>query len=216
MIRWLPQICLNSSLKLVDTMSEAIKRCLDVWISVVMLIFVLPICIAIAIYLKLSSEEPVFFLQTRTGRYGCSFVVIKFRTMDSVSNGLGEQLSDAARLTRFGKFLRRFSLDELPQLINVVKGEMSLVGPRPLLPEYIELYSRFQSRRLQVKPGLTGIAQIRGRNSLTWKKRFQLDFWYVENRSLLLDLKIMLCTVVTIFSGRGVADASGTMTKFGA
>ncbi len=159
--------------------------------------------------------SPVFFVQTRVGEEGRLFKIIKFRTMKSAFDKEGKPLPDTERLGRFGKFLRKTSLDELPELWNVIRGDMSIVGPRPLLPEYLPLYNERQSRRHEVKPGITGWAQINGRNTLSWEDRFEMDVWYVDNRSFLLDLKIMFLTLWTVFSQSGVsADNHVTMPAF--
>ena len=171
------------------------------------------IVVALAIWINLGG--PVFFRQQRTGLHGNFFKLIKFRTMSEAKSADGSVLGDAARLTPFGKFLRRTSLDELPELINVLKGDMSLVGPRPLLPEYLPYYNTDQRRRHDVKPGLTGWAQVNGRNALSWEERFKLDVWYVENLSFGLDLKILAKTVGVAFSGAGIsADDHATMPRF--
>lgn len=157
----------------------------------------------------------LFFSQTRIGQGGKPFTLYKFRTMRPVKPGEPELGTEANRITPFGRFLRRTSLDELPQLWNVLRGDMNLVGPRPLLPQYLERYTARQARRHQVKPGLTGWAQVSGRNALDWDTRLEMDVWYVENRSFWLDLKILALTVVQVFRGKGVQPAQGDfMTEF--
>ncbi len=159
--------------------------------------------------------RPVFFIQTRTGRGGKPFALIKFRTMTNARDAAGHLRPDAQRLTRFGRFLRASSLDELPELWNVLRGEMSWVGPRPLLPEYLEHYSPEQARRLEVLPGITGWAQVNGRNRTTWEERFRLDVWYVDHRSFRLDVKILLLTLLTVFRVNQVNTSGGdTMPLF--
>jgi lipopolysaccharide/colanic/teichoic acid biosynthesis glycosyltransferase len=158
---------------------------------------------------------PVFFTQQRAGQFGRSFEIIKFRTMTDTGNTEGVLLPDEVRLNRFGRMLRASSLDELPELWNVLKGEMSLVGPRPLLMEYLPKYSSFQARRHEVRPGITGWAQVKGRNSLSWEEKFELDVWYVDNRSFWLDLYILLVTVYRVLRREGIsAPNSATMPKF--
>ncbi len=160
--------------------------------------------------------SPVFFRQTRPGLHGKPFYLIKFRTMTDARGSDGHLLPDAKRLTSFGRFLRASSLDELPELWNVLKGDMSLVGPRPLLMEYLPLYSPEQARRHDVRPGITGWAQVNGRNALSWEEKFALDVWYVDNCSLWLDLKILLLTLVCVLRRDGIsAEGEATMTKFG-
>jgi lipopolysaccharide/colanic/teichoic acid biosynthesis glycosyltransferase len=158
---------------------------------------------------------PIFFIQPRPGKNGKVFLLLKFRTMSQVADSSGQLLSDQLRLTKLGKLLRKLSLDELPQLINVLRGEMSLVGPRPLLVEYLPLYSREQARRHDVLPGITGWAQINGRNSLSWDEKFKLDVWYVDNQSFFLDLKILFLTLKKVLIREGIsANGEATMTKF--
>ena len=160
--------------------------------------------------------SPVFFRQTRPGLHGKPFYLIKFRTMTDARGSDGHLLPDAKRLTSFGRFLRASSLDELPELWNVLKGDMSLVGPRPLLMEYLPLYSPEQARRHDVRPGITGWAQVNGRNALSWEEKFALDVWYVDNCSLWLDLKILLLTLDCVLRRDGIsAEGEATMTKFG-
>jgi lipopolysaccharide/colanic/teichoic acid biosynthesis glycosyltransferase len=158
---------------------------------------------------------PILFKQTRIGLDEKPFQIIKFRTMTDQRNEAGELCPDSVRLTRFGKFLRSTSLDELPELYNILRREMSLVGPRPLLPDYLPLYNARQAKRHKVRPGLTGWAQVNGRNALDWKDRLEMDAWYVENRSLLLDLKIICKTALTVLRRDGISSAeSATMTRF--
>ena len=191
------------------------KRVFDLVIGGLAFLCFLPLLIAVAIMIRLTLGSPVFFRQMRPGLLGRPFMLVKFRTMTEEMDAEGRPLPDADRLTRFGRFLRSTSLDELPELWNVLKGDMSLVGPRPLLMEYLPLYSPRQSRRHEVKPGLTGWAQVNGRNTLTWEDRLEMDVWYVENRSWLLDLKIIWKTIGIVLHREGISrQGSATMEKF--
>jgi len=183
------------------------KRALDVIGAAVGLVVLSPLLLAIAIAVRLAHGSPVLFRQRRPGRYGVPFELCKFRTMTDRRGPDGHLLPDAERLTRLGRFLRRTSLDELPELLNVLRGDMSLVGPRPLLMEYMPLYSVTQSRRHEVRPGITGWAQVNGRNAQTWAERFDLDVWYVDHANLRLDLEILGKTVSTVFRGVGISEA---------
>jgi sugar transferase EpsL len=178
--------------------ANALKRTLDFAGAGIGLILVSPLLAFIAVSIWACMGRPVFFRQKRPGYRGRLFTVVKFRTMINAYDREGRPLSDKARITSLGRFLRRTSLDELPQLFNVLSGEMSLVGPRPLLPEYLKRYTPQQARRHEVRPGITGSAQIRGRNALNWEDRFALDVWYVDHQSLLLDLRILLRTAVSL------------------
>lgn len=191
------------------------KRLIDFLASLTLLI-VLAIPLAfLAMGVRLFLGKPVFFRQERPGWKGSIFQMFKFRTMTEARGEDGSLLPDADRMTRFGTFLRRTSLDELPELFNVLKGEMSLVGPRPLLVKYLPLYSDEQARRHQVRPGITGWAQVNGRNAISWEEKFKLDVWYVENYSLLLDLKILLMTLRKVFDREGIsAEGEATMPEF--
>lgn len=192
-----------------------IKRLLDVMLALTLLILLSPIFLLVSILIWISMGRPVLFRQQRPGMFGQPFILLKFRTMTFEQDSSGEFYSDSVRMTLLGKYLRRFSLDELPQLINVLRGEMSFIGPRPLLMEYLPLYSPEQSRRHDVLPGITGWAQVNGRNASSWKQRFEHDLWYVDHRSLGLDIKIVGLTIGRIFSGSGVnADNDVTMAKF--
>lgn len=191
------------------------KRTLDLLVSIVALILLSPLLLVVicAIYLKMG--RPVFFIQQRPGLGAKPFRMIKFRTMLNTQDASGRLLSDAERLTPFGAFLRSTSIDELPELINVIRGEMSFVGPRPLLMEYIPLYSQEQYRRHEVRPGITGWAQINGRNAISWDEKFALDVWYVDNRSLWLDIKILWQTLAAVLSRNDISAAGdATMPKF--
>lgn len=180
-----------------------------------MLVALLPVLLFLYFLIKYKLGSPVFFKQDRPGLNGKIFKMVKFRSMTNATDFKGNLLSDKERLTTFGKFLRASSLDELPELINVIKGEMSLVGPRPLLPEYLELYNEKQKRRHEVRPGITGWAQINGRNTVSWEERFNLDVWYVDNNSLGLDLIILIKTLKKVFIREGISSAGQvTMEKF--
>ncbi|EEK77898.1 sugar transferase [Bacillus cereus] len=191
------------------------KRTFDLCISLFLLfVCFLPI-LAVAILVRLKLGSPVLFKQQRPGLHGKPFNLYKFRTMLDEKDSNGELLPDQSRLTTFGIILRKYSLDELPQLINVVRGDLSLVGPRPLLMEYLPLYSSKQAKRHNVKPGITGWAQINGRNLITWEEKFELDVWYVENRSFLLDLKIIVLTILKVFKTEGINHVGHvTMERF--
>jgi len=170
----------------------------------------------IALLIRLTHGKPVFFRQMRPGHHGKAFQMLKFRTMTDSKDEKGNLLADENRLTRLGRFLRRTSLDELPELFNVLKGDMSLVGPRALLMEYLDRYTPQQARRLEVKPGITGWAQVNGRNAITWEEKFKLDVWYVDNINLFLDLKILILTFIKVLKMEGIsADGHVTMPKFG-
>jgi sugar transferase EpsL len=173
-------------------------------VAIALLLLMFPVfCVLwVLVYLKLG--RPVLFKQRRPGHQGEPFTMYKFRSMTEARSGLGDLLSDEKRITNFGQLLRQFSLDELPELFNVIKGEMSLVGPRPLLMEYLDLYTAEQMRRHEVKPGITGWTQVNGRNHLSWEEKFALDIWYVENQSFWLDLKILFLTVFKIVKREGV------------
>lgn len=193
----------------------ATKRGIDILGSALGLVLLAPAFLVIAAVIWLALGRPVLFAQRRPGRNGEPFVLYKFRTMREVRDSQGNFLPDEKRLTRLGRFLRATSLDELPELWNVLKGDMSLVGPRPLLMEYLEHYTRDQFRRHAVKPGLTGWAQVNGRNALTWEEKFKLDVWYVDHRSLWLDVKILWLTFVTVIKREGIsAEGHATMPKF--
>ena len=191
------------------------KRFWDLAVSVVGLVILSPVLLILAVVVRVKLGSPVLFRQMRPGRDGELFKLIKFRTMTDSRDSQGDLLPDSERLTRFGQFLRSTSADELPELWNVLRGDMSIVGPRPLLVEYLPLYSPNQGRRHEVRPGITGLAQVRGRNSLTWDEKFDLDVWYVDNRSLRLDCAVILWTVTSIFKREGVsAEGSATMPPF--
>ena len=191
------------------------KRLFDIIVSLSMIIALLPVIIVISILIMVKMGNPVFFMQSRPGKDGKIFNMIKFRTMLNATDSTGALLSDDKRMTAFGSFLRSTSLDELPELINVIKGDMSLVGPRPLLVEYLPLYSTEQARRHNVRPGVTGWAQINGRNAISWKSKFELDVWYVDNQSFLLDIKILFLTFKKVVFREDIsADDHVTMEPF--
>lgn len=179
------------------------------------LILISPGLLALWIIVRIKHGSPVLFMQIRPGRYGRAFTMYKFRTMTDERDADGNLLPDAQRLTGFGMFMRSTSLDELPELFNVLKGDMSLVGPRPLLMEYLPLYSAEQARRHEVRPGITGWAQVNGRNTLSWEEKFKLDVWYVDNRSLQLDLRILFSTIIKTIRRDGIsAEGQATMSRF--
>lgn len=192
-----------------------LKRAFDMLLALVALLVLLPWLLLLGALVRGLLGAPVLFRQERPGRHGRPFAMIKFRTMTDASDSSGHLLQDAERLTSFGRLLRSTSLDELPELWNVLIGEMSLVGPRPLLMDYLPLYTDEQMRRHEMRPGVTGWAQINGRNALSWEEKFALDVWYVENHSFWLDLQIIAKTVVKVFSRSGVsADGDVTMPRF--
>lgn len=191
------------------------KRCLDIVVSGWALMLLLPVFLMIGLLIRCNMGGPVLFRQTRPGLFGQPFQMVKFRTMTDACDASGALLPDQDRLLPLGKMLRNFSLDELPEFWNVLKGEMSLVGPRPLLMEYLPLYNAEQARRHQVKPGLTGWAQINGRNALSWEEKFKLDVWYVDHQSFYLDMKILFLTVYKVFKREGINQSDQvTMHKF--
>ena len=192
-----------------------LKRAFDIAASTSALVVLSPVLAITAYKVKKELGSPVLFRQTRPGLHGKPFEMIKFRTMKDAVDKDGNPLPDSERLTEFGKKLRASSLDELPELWNVLKGDMSLVGPRPLLMEYLPLYNAEQAKRHNVRPGVTGYAQVNGRNSLSWEDKFKLDTWYVEHQSFLLDMKILLKTVKKVIIKDGIsAEGEATMTKF--
>lgn len=191
------------------------KRAIDLTISLTLLILFSPIILIVAVMVRFKMGAPILFTQQRPGLHGKPFYLYKFRTMINLHDDQGNLLSDDVRLTKLGKFLRKFSLDEFPQLMNVVKGEMSLVGPRPLLMEYLELYTENQNKRHKVKPGITGWAQVNGRNSISWEEKFEYDVWYVENQSILIDLKILFLTFIKVIKSEGIQNGkNSTMPVF--
>lgn len=191
------------------------KRVLDLVLVLGTLPFWLPLLAVLAVLVRRGMGSPVFFRQKRPGLGGQIFELLKFRTMTDARDASGRLLPDAQRLTAFGRWLRATSLDELPELLNVIRGEMSLVGPRPLLVQYLDRYSSEQARRHELPPGLTGWAQINGRNTVDWEDRLRMDVWYVDHRSLLLDLRILASTVIKVFLRQGISAAGeATMPEF--
>lgn len=191
------------------------KRLIDFTISFLALFFILPLLLLLALLIRMNIGSPIFFLQSRPGLHGKAFTIIKFRSMTNTSEDDDTLLNDDERLTRLGVFLRASSLDELPELWNVLKGDMSLVGPRPLLLEYLPLYSTEQNRRHDVRPGITGWAQVNGRNAISWEEKFKHDVWYVENQSIRLDIMIIWMTIKKVFASEGIsAEGEATMPKF--
>lgn len=192
------------------------KRFLDFWIALVALICLSPLLIIVTIWLHYANKGAgAFFLQDRPGLHGKIFKIIKFKTMTDERDANGNLLPDEDRLTKVGSFVRSTSLDELPQLINVLKGDMALIGPRPLLVEYLSLYSKEQMRRHDVRPGITGWAQCHGRNAISWTEKFKLDVWYVDHLSFLTDLKVIYYTIKTVFNRSGIShEGSATMEDF--
>jgi len=197
---------------------DAVKRVLDVAAAAVALVVLSPVFLVVAVLVRLKSGAPVVFRQRRPGKGGRVFTLYKFRTMRDAApgtTGVEAVASDAERLTQFGKMLRSTTLDELPQLLNVLKGDMSVVGPRPLLPEYLDRYNGEQARRHEVRPGITGWAQVNGRNAVSWDERFKMDVWYVDHRSFSLDARILFKTLRAIVSREGVsAPGAETMEPF--
>jgi lipopolysaccharide/colanic/teichoic acid biosynthesis glycosyltransferase len=192
-----------------------LKRFFDTGVSILGLLVTAPFLVILALMIWVRLGSPIVFVQTRPGLHGKPFKMIKFRTMLDVVDAQGNPLPDSERMTPFGQFLRASSLDELPGLWNVLKGDMSLVGPRPLLMEYLPLYSKEQCRRHDVRPGVTGWAQVNGRNAISWEDKFKLDVWYVDNRSFWLDLKILLLTVKKVLVRDGISgEGEVTMSKF--
>lgn len=196
--------------------SHFFKRAIDFVLMLGVLVVIWPILLLIALWLRFANKGAgAFFLQERPGKHGKIFRVIKFKTMTDERDAEGNLLPDAERLTPVGRFVRSASLDELPQLINVLKGDMALIGPRPLLPEYLPLYSKEQARRHEVRPGITGWAQVNGRNAISWQKKFELDVWYVNHVSFRLDLKIIWFTVKKVLKREGInSQTSSTMEPF--
>lgn len=196
-------------------MKRIIKRGFDIIFSLTVLIMLSPIFLIIAMFVRIKLGGPIFFTQERIGIYNRPFKIYKFRTMKDIKDSNGNLLSDNERLTKFGKALRSTSLDELPEFLNIIKGDMSLIGPRPLLPEYLPLYNAEQIKRHNVLPGLTGWAQVNGRNSISWTEKFKLDVWYVENWNLRLDLKIFFLTIVKVIKQEDInQEATVTMESF--
>lgn len=191
------------------------KRLFDFWVSMLLLILCLPICLVVAMLIRIKLGKPVIFSQVRPGLYGKPFTLYKFRSMSDKKNKHGKLLSDAERMNGFSHLLRKSSLDELPGLINVLKGDMSLVGPRPLLMQYLERYNGEQARRHDIKPGLTGWAQVNGRNAINWEKKLKMDVWYVDHHSFRLDLKILFLTLIRVYRQEGIhQEGQATAEEF--
>lgn len=194
---------------------KLIKRLFDILFSLLALIIISPVFLIVALLVRINLGSPILFTQERVGLNNKVFKMYKFRTMKNGKNKNGELLPDNERLTKFGEKLRSTSLDELPEFINILKGDMSLIGPRPLLVEYIPLYNNEQIKRHNVLPGLTGWAQVNGRNAISWSEKFKLDVWYVENWNLILDIKIFFLTIYKVFKRDGISEEGEvTMTKF--
>lgn len=189
------------------------KPLIDFLISLVAGILLLPLFLSVGFFLAIANRGNPFFLQQRPGKHGKLFRIIKFKTMNDKRDSKGDLLPDAQRLTAIGKVVRKTSLDEIPQLINVIKGDMSLVGPRPLLPEYLKIYTPHQQKRHEVKPGITGWAQVNGRNAISWNKKLGLDVWYVQNLSLLLDIRIVWLTFLKVLKSEGINTANMATTE---
>lgn len=191
------------------------KQLIDFLVSFVVFVLALPILLLVVVLLFIVNDGKVFFFQIRPGLHGKPFKIVKFKTMNDKKDKNGELLPDVDRLTKVGAFIRKTSIDELPQLINVLKGDISLVGPRPLLMEYLPLYNAEQAKRHNVKPGITGWAQINGRNAISWSKKFELDIYYVENISLTLDVKILIQTALNVLRSKDInSQTAATMEKF--
>ena len=195
---------------------HCLKRVFDFLFALVALLVLCPVLLLITVGLHVANKGAgAFFFQERPGRYGKLFRVIKFKTMTDERGAQGNLLPDAERLTRIGKIVRSLSIDELPQLVNVLKGDMALIGPRPLLPQYLPLYSKEQARRHEVRPGITGWAQVHGRNAISWTKKFELDVWYVDHCSFLLDVKIFFLTIKKVIVREGISqEGQATMEYF--
>ena len=185
------------------------KQLFDIVLALIALILLFPVFIFIIFLLSIENKGKPFFIQSRPGRNGKIFKIVKFKTMNDKMDSNGNLLPDIDRLTKIGNFVRKTSLDEIPQLFNVIKGDMSLIGPRPLLANYLHLYNDFQKRRHEVKPGITGWAQVNGRNAISWDKKFELDIWYVDNVSLFLDMKIIFLTIKKVLSSKDVYTLEG-------
>ena len=191
------------------------KRVFDFLAALLGLVLLSPVFFIVTIGLYFANHGKPFFFQSRPGKNGVIFKIIKFKTMNDKKDVAGKLLSDGERLTKIGSIVRKTSLDEIPQLINVIKGDMSLIGPRPLLPQYLHLYNEFQNRRHEVKPGITGWAQVNGRNAISWDTKFELDVWYVEHLSFLVDIKILFLTVKKVFISEGISqEGQVTMEAF--
>lgn len=192
-----------------------LKRFFDFFVALIALILVSPILVTVIICLFFANDGKPFFFQKRPGKDGKIFGIVKFKTMNDKKDNEGNLLPDGERMTKIGSFVRKTSLDEIPQLVNVLKGDMSLIGPRPLLVQYLPLYSEKQGRRHEVRPGITGWAQVNGRNAISWRQKFEYDVWYVDNLSFVLDLKILFLTIKKVFIREGISqEGQATMEAF--
>ncbi|RZJ34641.1 MAG: sugar transferase [Flavobacterium sp.] len=189
------------------------KRLIDFFAAFIGLVVLFPILFVVTVFLAIANDGKPFFFQQRPGKKGRVFKIVKFKTMNDKVDEFGNLLADEQRLTRIGAFVRRTSLDEFPQLINVIKGDMSLIGPRPLLTGYLHLYNEFQNRRHEVRPGITGWAQVNGRNAISWDKKFEYDVWYVDHISFALDCKIILKTILKVLKSEGINPANAMSTE---
>jgi len=195
--------------------TPTIKRVLDFVLSIIIMLVCLPVMLIVGLIIFLTEGRPIFFFHERPGKDGQPFKLIKFRSMRNARDAEGNLLPDGKRITNFGNFIRKTSIDELPEFINVLRGEMSLVGPRPLLMQYVDRYSPQQFRRHEVLPGITGWAQVNGRNAISWNEKFMLDIWYIDHWSVWLDIKILLLTVWKVISGEGISQPGrATMDEF--
>lgn len=192
---------------------KIIKPAIDFTVAFISLVIISPILLLIIILLSLANNGRPFFFQKRPGKFGRNFKIVKFKTMTDATDKNGNLLPDAERLTYIGKIVRKTSIDEIPQLFNVVKGDMSIIGPRPLLPEYLALYDEEQKKRHDVKPGITGWAQVNGRNAISWTQKFEYDIWYVENQSFILDFKILMKTIKKVLVSEGINTANMATTE---
>jgi len=191
------------------------KPVLDIFVSFIVFTALLPLFLLLIVFLAIANNGKAFFIQKRPGKNGIIFSLLKFKTMNDKTDDKGILLPDDKRLTGVGKFIRKTSLDELPQLINVIKGDISIIGPRPLLVDYLDLYTNEQNRRHEIKPGITGWAQINGRNAISWEKKFELDVWYIDHLSFMLDMKIVYLTLIKVFKSEGISSSTSlTMEKF--
>jgi len=190
-----------------------LKRFIDFTAALIGFIILFPILLVVTVFLYFVNDGKPFFIQLRPGKNGVVFKILKFKTMNDKKDALGNLLPDEVRLTKIGKFIRKTSLDEIPQLLNVIKGDMSLIGPRPLLTNYLHLYNDFQNRRHEVKPGITGWTQVNGRNGISWNQKFEYDVWYVDHISFALDMKILLKTIVKVLKREGINSADSATTE---
>ncbi len=196
-------------------MNDYLKRFLDIIFSFILLVLLMPVYLLVYVFVRIKLGAPAIFKQKRPGKNAKIFTMYKFRTMTDEKDEKGHLLPDEKRLTKFGQFLRKTSLDELPELYNILKGDMSFVGPRPLLVKYLKRYNKEQMRRHKVPPGLTGWAQVNGRNAISWEEKFKLDVWYVDHRNLWLDIKIVFMTVIQVFKREGInQEGQATMGEF--